>query len=203
MFCPSCGTEERETNQFCRACGSNLRFVRSILEKPDSITASAVTARDEIGRAFAQKIRETQDAVGMKIVAEDVLPQIEKFLESPEERRLRRVRVGSLISFIGLGATIALSIAAAVSKDDDLIFFAAAGLVTLFIGLSFVVNGLFFTVPKKILADKSSEGEAQRQLDFNQIETNELKLPQSNQVFTSVIDETTQHLKEKEPVFRK
>lgn len=202
MFCPSCGTEERETNQFCRACGSNLRIVRSMLEKPDSITASAANARDEIGRAFSQKIRETQDAVGMKIIAEEVLPQIEKFLESPEERRLRRVRVGSLISFIGLGAIIGFSIAAALN-DNGLLFFAALGVITLCLGLSFIVNGLLFTIPKKVLPDKSSEGEAQRQLDFNQIETNELKLPQSNQVFTSVIDETTQHLQEKQPVFRK
>lgn len=203
MFCPSCGTEEINSNQFCRACGSNLRTVRSILEKPDSITASAANAREEIGRAFAQKIKDIQSAKELKKVTEDVLPEIEKFLESPEERRLRRIRTGSLISFIGLGAAIAFSIAAAFGNDKGVIMFAAGGLVTLFIGLSFMVNGLFFTVPKKVLTDKSSEGEAQRQLDFSQIETNELKLPQSNQVFTSVVDETTQHLHEKEPVFRK
>lgn len=203
MFCPSCGTEEKHVNQFCRACGGNLAFIRASLESPDRITASATAARDEIGRAVAQKIRETENAYELKKVVEDVLPEIEKFLESPEERRLRRVRVGSLISFIGLGAAIALSIATAVSKDDDMIFFAAAGLVTLFIGLSFVINGLFFTVPKKILADNSSEGEAQRQLDYLAPQTNELKLPEANQIFTSVIDETTKHLQEKQPVLRK
>lgn len=202
MFCPSCGTEERESNQFCRACGSNLRVVRSMLEKPDSITASAATAREEIGRAFSQKILETQDAVGMKIIAEEVLPQIEKFLESPEERRLRRVRVGSVISFIGLGAAVGFSIGAAI-VDNGLFFFAALGIVAFCIGLSFIINGLLFTIPKKILADKSSEGEIQRQLDSTKIETNELKLPEANQVFTSVVDETTKHLQEKQPVYRK
>lgn len=202
MFCPSCGMEERFSNQFCRACGSNLRVVRSILEKPDSITSAAAVAREEIGRAFAQKIRQTQDAVGMKIVAEDVLPEIEKFLESPEERRLRRVRIGSLISFIGLGAAIAFSIIASL-VDKELLIIAGMGVVTLFIGLSFVVNGLFFTNPKKVLADKSSESESQRELDQISMETNELILPESNQVFTSVVEDTTQHLKEKEPILRK
>lgn len=202
MFCPSCGMEERFSNQFCRACGSNLRVVRSVLEKPDSITASAAAAREEIGRAFAQKIRQTQDAVGMKIVAEDVLPEIEKFLESPEERRLRRVRVGSLISFIGLGAIIAFSIIGNI-VDKELLIIAGMGVVTLFIGLSFIVNGLFFTKPKKVLANKSSESESQRELDQISMETNELILPQSNQVFTSVVEDTTQHLKEKEPILRK
>lgn len=202
MFCPSCGVEERSSNQFCRACGSNLSIVRSALEKPDNITQSAVMARDEIGRAFAQKIRVTNDAVEMKIVAEDVLPQIEKFLESPEERRLRRVRVGSIISFIGLGAAIAFSIIASI-MDKDLLIVAGMGVVTLFIGLSFIVNGLLFTMPRKIIADKSSEGESQRQLDFNQVETNELILPESNQVYTSVVEDTTRHLKEKQPISRK
>jgi hypothetical protein len=194
--------EERFSNQFCRACGSNLRVVRSVLEKPDSITASAAAAREEIGRAFAQKIRQTQDAVGMKIVAEDVLPEIEKFLESPEERRLRRIRVGSLISFIGFGTATAFSIAAAI-VNNDFVFFAALGVVTFCIGLSFIVNGLLFTVPKKVLADKSSEGESQRELDQKSMDTNELILPESNQVFTSVVEETTRHLREKEPILRK
>lgn len=203
MFCPSCGIEEKQTNQFCRACGSNLALIRASLESPDRITASATAARDEIGRAVAQKIRETQSSYELKKVAEDVLPEIEKFLESPEERRLRRIRVGSLITFIGLGVAIAFSIATAISKDNDIIMVAAAGLVTFFIGLGFVANGLFFTIPQKVLADKSAEGEAQRQLDFNRIETNELVLPESNQVFTSVVENTTQHLGEKEPVLRK
>src|SRR5438067_5198452 len=106
MFCPSCGSEERQASQFCRACGSDLRAVRLSLERPDSITASAVSAREEIGRAVAQKIREVEDARELKKVAEDVLPEIEKFLESPEEKRLRRMRAGVVISSIGVGVTI-------------------------------------------------------------------------------------------------
>ncbi len=104
MFCPNCGIEETSVNQFCRACGTDLRSVRFAVESPDSITASAASARDEIGRAVAFKIRETQSVKELKKVVEEVLPEIEKFLESPEEKRLRRVRVGTLISSIGLGA---------------------------------------------------------------------------------------------------
>ena len=62
MFCPNCASEERQATQFCRACGTDLRAVRISLERPDSITASAVTAREEIGRAIAQKIRELETA---------------------------------------------------------------------------------------------------------------------------------------------
>src|SRR5882762_10176378 len=103
MFCPSCGSEERQASQYCRACGSDLRAVRVSLERPDSITASAVTAREEIGRAVAEKIREVEDAHDLKKVAEDVLPQIEKFLESYEEKRLRRIRAGVIVAASGFG----------------------------------------------------------------------------------------------------
>src|SRR5882724_10619921 len=101
MFCPGCGSEERQASQFCRGCGTDLRVVRVGLEHPDSVTASAVSAREEIGRAVAEKIREMEDARYMRRFAQNVLPKIDKFLESPEEKRLRRLRAGMIIALIG------------------------------------------------------------------------------------------------------
>lgn len=201
MFCPSCGLENAKANQFCRACGINLISVRNVLEKPDSITASAVSARDEIGRAVAQKIRETNSASKLNELLESALPEMEKFLESPEEKRLRRLREGSLIGFIGLGVAIGFSIAG--YFNDSLFFFAALGAVTLFIGLAFILNGMFFTIPKKTLESKSQDAERQRQLDSNITDTNELVLPESNFEHASVIEETTRQLKEKEFLHRR
>src|SRR5437588_2069779 len=106
MYCPSCGSEERQLSQFCRTCGTDLRAVRAGLERPDTITSSAVTARVEIGRSIAAKIRELESGSDLKQVAEDVLPQIEKFLESPEEKRLRRMRAGVITSASGFGTFI-------------------------------------------------------------------------------------------------
>jgi len=207
MFCPNCGIEETQVNQFCRACGTDLRPVRFAVESPDNVTASAVSARDEIGRAVAFKIRETQSVYDLKKVAEDVLPEIEKFLESPEEKRLRRMRVGTLISSIGSGAAIAFGIISIFVNEEKMLTIAGLGLVTFFIGLSFIINGLHLTVPKKGLPDKSSDAEHQRELDAHEsalnAQTNELVLPESKQVFSSVTEETTQHLKEKQPVLRK
>jgi hypothetical protein len=73
------------------------------------------------------------------------------------------------------------------------------GLVCFFIGLSFIINALLFTIPKKSLSDKSEEADTQRDLDAN---TNELVLPESRSVFSSVTEHTTQHLKEKQPLRR-
>src|SRR5207247_10845594 len=119
MFCPSCGSEERQASQYCRACGTDLRPVRMSLERPDSVTASAVTAREEIGRAVAAKIREVEDSRDLKRVAEDVLPTIEKFLESPEEKRLRRIRAGVIVAASGLGTgLLGMAMALSLSGPD-------------------------------------------------------------------------------------
>ena len=198
MFCPGCGIEELQSNQFCRACGTDLRAARLALEKPDTITESAVSARDEIGRAVAAKLREMDSARDLKTFTEDVLPEIEKFLESPAEKRLRRLRVGTIISSVGFGVTVAFFLLSIVFKEDFL-FFAGLGSVTFFIGLGFILNALLFTIPKKLLSDRSTEAVSQRELDG---ETNELVLPESSQVFTSVTEHTTRHLKEKHPIPR-
>jgi hypothetical protein len=204
MFCPGCGLEERQSNQFCRACGTDLRSIRFALEAPDKITASAITARDEIGSAVAAKIRETSLSEFQE-VAEDLLPEIEKFLESPEEKRLRRIRAGIVTSSIGLGATLAFAIAAALMKDSGIFMVAGAGLVCFFIGIGLVINGLFLTMPRKQLSDRSPDGNRQRELDKHplNIKTNDLVLPEGTpHSFSSVTENTTRHLEEKQPVKR-
>ena len=200
MFCPSCGLEDKQSNQFCRACGSDLRVVRGALAKPDNITVSATTAREEIGRAFAAKILEAENAVEMKIVAEDVLPNIEKFLESPAERRLRRVRVGTIIASVGIGVTILLAPFAVV--DPTAFFMPAVGLLVFFIGLAVAVNGWFFTVPPKAVENRSDEAMRQRELDANT--TSQLVLPEAANFSesSSVVENTTQRLKEKQTIPR-
>ena len=163
MYCPTCGSEERQISQYCRACGTDLGGVRRGLERPDTITASAVSAREQISRAMADKIREMEGSRELKQVAEDVLPQIAKFLESPEERRLRRVRAGVVTAAIGLGAALLIFLMSIASHD--LIPFIALGVITFLIGLGLVLNGLAFTVPRKTLADRSDDAEAQRELE--------------------------------------
>lgn len=204
MFCPGCGLEEKNANQFCRACGADMRIVRTALERPDTITASAESAREEIGRAIAAKIRETRSAKELETVAEDVLPSIEKFLESPAEKRMRRIRTGTIISLIGLGTAIAFTLVGILlKKEEEMFILAGLGIVCLFIGLSFFVNGLLFTVPKKSLEDRSEDAMSQRALDVADPQTtNELVLPENRSLFSSVTENTTKHLKDKEPTPR-
>jgi hypothetical protein len=200
MFCPGCGIEERSANQFCRACGADLRRVRTAIESPDQITASAISARDEIGRAIATKMGDLRGAGEWSTFAEEVLPEIEKFLESPEEKRLRRLRAGMMLSSIGLGTALGVAVISAfiVMKDFDFLFLISlGGIVCFFIGLGIILNGLLFTVPKKALADRSSDADSQRRLDLDS-DTNELQLPSQSANFASVTEHTTKHLKEKQ-----
>ena len=163
MYCPACGSEERQLSQYCRACGTDLRVVRRGLERPDTITASAISAREQISRVMADKIRELESADDLKRVAEDVLPEIEKFLESPEEKRLRRVREGVVLAAIGLGGTLLIFLMSL--RSHDLTPFISLGVITFLIGLGFVINGLAFTIPRKTLADHSEEARAQQELE--------------------------------------
>lgn len=164
MYCPTCGSEERQLSQYCRACGTDLRAVRITLERPDAITESAVSARDQIGRAVADKIRKTESASELHKVAEDVLPEIEKFLESPAERRLRRLRAGMIMACIGLGVCLG----GVVASVDDKGFFVLVipGLIAFFIGLGIMLNGLIFTVPRKQLVDHTDDARSQQALDM-------------------------------------
>jgi hypothetical protein len=198
MFCPSCGSNE-QTSQYCRACGTDLRPVRVSLERPDSITASAVSAREDIGRAVAAKIREVEDAHELKQVAEDVLPQIEKFLESYEEKRLRRVRAGVVTAAAGLGGAIFMALMSAFIRNADaLLGVSGLGVAAFLIGLGIIINALFFTKPRNQLEDHSSDARAQNLLDSGYAAPTSKSQTTSNLAQasgSSITEHTTHHLK--------
>ncbi len=209
MYCPSCGSEERQASQFCRACGVDMRAVRMSLERPDSITASAVSARDEIGRAVADRIRSVKDAVELKIVTDSVLPQVEAFLASPEEKRLRRIRAGIILSAAGFGGGMLGLIWSAVAQAGDVeaaVLVGGLGIIAFAIGLGLVLNGLLFTKPRGNDADRSSEEEQQNLLNsvytaphVRSTETPMLRSPTTSNLASekgaSVTEHTTLNLK--------
>jgi hypothetical protein len=210
MFCPSCGSNE-QTSQYCRACGTDLRPVRTTLERPDSITGAAASAREEIGRAIADKIREVEDSRDLKRVAEDVLPQIEKFLESYEEKRLRRVRAGVIVAASGFGTGMLGLIMSLVLRGGDTesaFLVVGLGAIAFAIGFGLLLNGMMFTRPRKGLEDLSSDARSQNLLDAGyappQLRTSSETPPSFRSQTTSnlapasgssVTEGTTHHLK--------
>ena len=172
MYCPTCGSEERQRSQYCRACGTDLRVVRVSLEKPDSITESAITAREQIGRAVAERIREVESTQDLKRVAEDVLPQIEKFLESPAEKRLRRARTGTITAASGLGAIVLFVLMSSIHDVGAAVLPGVGlGIIAFIIGLGLVINGLLLTVPQKRLANPADDSLDRNLLDNPAVRT--------------------------------
>jgi hypothetical protein len=189
MFCPGCGSEQR--SQYCRSCGTDLRLVRTALEKQDANLASATSARDEIGRAIADKIRDLKSAKELSKVVEDVLPGVTEFLESPEEKRLRRIRAGMIIASIGLGAALAFAILGIGIGKAGPLFVAGLGLATFLIGLGFVFNGWLFTIPKKGGLDQAPERSVPAATES--LPTSTQKDAAQEQLFTTSVTEHTTH----------
>jgi hypothetical protein len=207
MYCPSCGSEERQLSQFCRACGTDLRVVRNSLENPDAITQSAISAREHIGLAVADQIRQMKSAKELSKMAEEILPNFEKFLESPEEKRLRRIRAGVITAAIGLGASIIFLVLA--MDKLELIPVITPFFVTFLVGLGMIINGLLFTVPRKSLPGDVRDALEQRMLDSELNRslyeaptptnmTNELP-PSNKPQPISIAEHTTHHLNTSKP----
>jgi len=195
MYCPSCGSDERQPSQYCRVCGTDLRAVRATLERPDSITASAISARQQISLAIADRIRQVQKAKDLEHIVEDVLPQIEKFLESPEERRLRRIRAGLITTAIGLGATIGAFMLA--MNKVDMIPLIAPMLVLFFVGVGVVINGLWFTLPRKEFPQPDWNHEPQEKPESpprTTMQNLSASTPYQSLPSSSVTEHTTHHL---------
>lgn len=200
MYCPNCGLQENQETQYCRACGADLNVVRDAVTGSLQPRDSGQDTRNDIGRAFAAKIETLKSARELKKVTKEVLPEIEKFLESSSEKRLRRVRTGSLISMIGLGTAIGFMIAG-IFGEDELLKLAALGFVTFFIGIAFLINGFLFTVPQLSGKEDPEKPDLPESLSGGIRSTNELLMPPSaRSEFSSVTENTTRTLDDKLPV---
>lgn len=191
MFCPNCGSEDRQSSQYCRACGTDMRAVRQGLERPESVMASVISAREEIGRAIAARIREVRDANDLKIL-EDVLPEVEKFFETPEERRLRRIRGGVVTAMCGLGGTLFFYLMS--MKEQDALFLVMLGVTTFLIGLGIILNGLLLTIPKdspRSLNESKEEVELAMSMAMKRRE--ELRAASPDGISVSSVTEHTTH----------
>lgn len=153
--------------------------------------------------AVADKIRQMKSAKDLEKIAEEVLPQFEKFLESPEERRLRRIRAGVITSAIGFGASLIFLVLA--MDKIDLLPVITPFFITFLVGLGVILNGLLFTVPRKRLPGDVHDAVEQSMLDASLNRgalyeapapanlTNELA-PSARPQPVSIAEHTTHHL---------
>ena len=150
---------------------------------------------------MAEKIREFESSKDLKRIAEDVLPELEKFLESPAEKRLRRIRAGTMVACIGIAVAIGALLFALVNRNPDALPAGGAGLIAFFVGLALIINGYVHTVPR----DAKDSGGTAEKFNISSLSgtTSDLKLPggEPPRPF-SVTEGTTTHLGEKQPIRR-
>ena len=199
MFCPSCGVKEDRPVQFCRSCGTDIRTVRDSTEQPAAVATSNAAARQEIARAIASRIE-----AGEWWQVGAMVPQVQQLFESPEERRsrlqrkdeqqrLRRLRAGTVTAAVGLGS-ILLFILSSVIINRHIALAIGPSLVVFLIGLGVIINGLFFTIPKRAPGGRQEKPDREMTprapaaaITDGQMSSPPLSPP-------SVVEHTTQHL---------
>jgi hypothetical protein len=143
---------------------------------------------------MAERIRLIEKAKDLEHIAEEVLPQIEKFLESPEERRLRRIRAGLVTAAIGLGATGGTLLIAL--NKIDFIPMVGLALILFLVGLGVMINGLWFTIPRKQLPSSMLENLPAELLETAQrtVTPAQNSAPVRQSLPSSITEHTTHHL---------
>jgi len=198
MYCPGCGLEDQKANQFCRNCGTALHSVRFALEQPDAVTSSAVAAREEIGRAISTKIGELRDTQDLRNAVYEILPAVERFLESPEERlsylqekRLNQIREGVVTSVVGLAIILSFLLISWIAHEEKILIVSALGLLVLMIGLGITISASWFTALPEQFSPSSPRLSKQLVSDDH---SNKEIASARHSTFGSVTEETTREL---------
>jgi hypothetical protein len=199
MFCPSCGIEDSNQNQFCRGCGTSLQAVRSTLEHSEDITTSEVSAREEIGRAIAAKIAQFEHPNEFRRAVHEILPAIEDFLRSPEERlllkreeRLSQIRDGVLTSVVGLSIILTFFLISWLLGWPKILIVSALGLLVFLIGLGITCTTAWFTALPKTTRSDVKPGRFTRAAHSRNLSAKEM--PSEHSTFSSVTEGTTREL---------
>ena len=124
--------------------------------------------------------------------------QIEKFLESPQQRRLRGIREGVVTSAIGVGATVFFFMMGLSQRDS--LFLTGLGVTAFCIGVGLIVNALLFTVPKEYVPQASLDSSRKDLIDESPEHViavkRELTTAEPLNPPPSVTEQTTHHLKD-------
>ncbi|HKQ74202.1 MAG TPA: hypothetical protein VJ810_10920 [Blastocatellia bacterium] len=140
--CPACGADIHQPTLYCRRCGADIRAVQMALDKPDITTGAA--GRDEVLRAIADKVREMKTDEAFNDSGKEILSEVEKLLQSPEEKRLKQIRDGIGYLSIGLGIALYYLLREVFLNEGSLVL--GAAIVALMVGLAHIINGVFFSI---------------------------------------------------------
>jgi hypothetical protein len=168
MFCPQCGSTQREDLKFCKACGVNLHAVMQVVtaKEPDEKFDWSKTWVQEMFLSAEEKKRRKAELERQRGI-------------TPEIKRYNEIKAGVIVSSLGIALSILLFVlmgglisSGKVSLQDSEILSRlwVVGVIPLFLGLALIINGA--VVSKKLveaakrdsrIADEGPEGEAKPQ----------------------------------------
>ena len=120
MYCPQCGTESSEGQQYCRSCGANLKVIGK------AVSLSEAIARSD--RGPLPKLKEMMKNLKIEHVSEDISRALDRMnqeivrssddpkprrirgrrTKTAEERREKHLTTGAISFFGGIGFAIFL-----------------------------------------------------------------------------------------------
>src|SRR5260370_18290706 len=99
MFCPRCGSSQREEVKFCKACGANLFAVRQVVDAP------------ETGRKFDWSKTWVAEALLSEGEREKRRAELERQRGiTPEVKRVTEIKAGVITASVGVAVTIFLNV---------------------------------------------------------------------------------------------
>ena len=147
MFCPQCGSSQREDLKFCKACGVNLHAVIQV------VTAREPDEKFDWSKTWVQE---------MFLSAEEKKRRKAEFERqlgiTPEMKRYNEIKAGIIVSSLGIALGILLFVlmggliaGGQVSQQDSEILSRlwVVGVLPLFVGLALITNGVI--VSKKLV----------------------------------------------------
>ena len=194
MLCPRCASNQSDDIKFCTSCGANLQAVREALEAPDA------GKKLEWGNTWVADMFMSGQAAEMRKL------EMERRLGiTPEVKRYNEIKVGVIVSSVGIGLAIFLlifmqGVARQVGPGDAEIITRlwVAGIIPFMVGIALIVNGL--VVSKRIVEAHERALKEGKTLDegtgvrgLRPADTSEF-IPTN----FSVTDQTTRHLENSE-----
>lgn len=192
MFCPKCGSNQDDTLRFCKLCGANLFAVRQVVDSREPEESF-----DWSKTWVAEMFRSSEENKRRKLEMERRLGI------TPEIKRITEIKTGVIISSVGASLAILLYVLmqglvlggeVSATEREILSRLWIVGIIPFFVGLAFVINGLF--VSKKLV--KLAKRSALADKSGNEIPTTSHSLPPVNAdefipSSFSVTEEPTKH----------
>ena len=194
MFCPKCGSAQSDELKFCKSCGANLFAVRQVVDT----------------RETAEGFDWSKTWVAEMFMSPHELKRRKEEIErqrgiTPEMKRHNEIKAGVITGTVGIGIAIFLYVFmqgiilsgnVTPNSAEILSRLWIAGVLPLFVGIAFIINGLF--VSKKLLEIARQESQNAANSLEQQPNPQSLEPADTSQFVApdfSVTEQTTKHLR--------